>query len=1100
MGKNRKIQKSKLRFAGSLDIINRKRLRPLMDEFNQKRVTSIVAGAGYGKSTFVFQAVQHAGFKTIWYRLDQYDRDLVTFLNYMISGLRNHYPEIAQKTLDRIDTGLISASEIEAVFFLFLHDIESSVNEKIIFVLDDYHLVHDSDEINQFVDLFLENLPLNIHLAMTSRVELELRFSLYRARREILEVNETDLEFLDSEIEQFFSHVFHLSLKKENIRTLYQKTNGWVSALILFYHGLKNKTPQAIEASLQNLKGSHKIISNYLEENIYENLSEEIKSFLLKTSPLSSIKISVSDKVLSIKNSKEILKDLENKHLFTFSMDENQQEYFYHHLFQDFLKKKLSQEFSRKDTLDLHIKIASILEKTGEEEEALRFYLSGEQYESASRIFISIHKDMIREIQSRKIKFYLEQFPERYANSDPWILYIKGQLLLRSRKETNKGTECCERALNLFQEQKVQDGLARCTLELGFYYLHKMELHKAEKIFQDILGQNTAEPYYKIRALSHLVHLSAFQGRMNEADQYITAGLKLLADITDLDRRVNARMWLYICIGWRYIVSGDFKKALEYAEKGQKELKGKKETHLIAWLYTLASEAYYHLFNFHTGYRSAEEGLGLMKYKSLEKEIVPTLLVNYSRNCLGLGRIDEAIKNAQEGLRIFQEAGHVLGQAGTLLCLHAAYSISGNINSAEQCLKEFAVCIEGSSDTIFNAAYQLIIASSLVEKKKFSQALSIFKKTEKKTAPWKFVFSLLQFSFIKLYWMQNQKEKAIQKGTKALQFLKENEYDLWIVVSFPWIIPLLLEIIAKGNMQNYLQNVFTKVGFLAREELVKQKQNKNAKIREAASLLLAAVPSLRPPGLKVYCLGEFKLFRGETEIVEKEWRYKKSKQLFKFLLSMKDRGYQPKEVLMELLWPEEDFDKASNRLRVVMTFLRKILEPKLERGVASSYILTRKDSFKLDLGMNGWTDMDEFKKELELGEKNKNDQSIAIQHYLNAESVYNGEFMEEDLYEDWCTEERDRLREKYLDLLTRIITIFKNKKEYKKCITYANKYLYYDKYAEKIYQSLMICYAHLANTAMVLETYGKCQKNIVDDLCSPLMKETEELYTELISK
>jgi len=1100
MEKNRKLQKSKLRFAGSSDIINRDRLSPFMDEFTQKRVTSVVAGAGYGKSTFVFQAVQYADIKTIWYRLDQYDRDIVTFISYMVSGLRTHYPDIAQKTLDSIDAAPVSAGEIEAVFFLFLNDIENIINEKIIFVLDDYHLVHDSDEINKFLNLFLENLPLNIHLAITSRVEPELRFSQYRARRGILEIKETDLEFSDSEIDQFFSHVFHLSLKKENIQTLYQKTNGWVSALILFYHGLKKKNPKAIEASLQNLKGSHRIISNYLEENIYENLPEEIKIFLLKTSLFSSIRISVCNKALSIKNSRGILSDLEKKHLFTFSMDENQQEYFYHHLFQDFLQKKLSQEFSRKDILDLHIKIASIFEKTGEEEEALRFYLSGEQYESASRIFISIHREMVTKIQSRKIKFYLEQFPESYANSDPWILYVKGQLLLRSRREINKGIECCEKALNLFQEQGNQEGLDICTLEFGFSCLHTMELHKAEKIFKGVLGQNTTEPYYKIRALAHLLHLSALHGRMNEADQYTAAGLGLLADIKDPDRLVNARGWLYLCMGWRYIVSGDFKKALKYTETGQNELKGKKNIQLTAWFHCLASEAYYQLFNFYKGYRNAEEGLHLMKNKSLEKEIVPTLLLHYARNCLGLGRINEAIKNAQESLRIFHEAGHILGQAGALLCLHDAYSISGNVNSAEQCLKEFALCIKGCSETLFNAVYQLITAASLVEKKKFAQALEIFKATEKKAAPWKFVSCILQFSFTKLYWKQSQKGKAIQKGIKTLQFLKENEYDLWIVIFFPWIIPLLLEIIAKGKMQDYLQNVFTKVGFLAIEELIRQKQNQNVKIREAASLLLMAIPAPPPPGLKVYCLGEFKLFRGETEINEKEWRYKKSKQLFKYLLLMRDRGYQPKEVLMELLWPEEDFDKASNRLRVVMTSLRKVLEPNLERGIASSYILTRKDSYKLDLGMNGWTDLDEFKRELEFAEKNKNNPSISIQHYLKAESVYTGEFMEEDLYEEWCAAERDRFREKYLDLLTKIISIFKNKKEYKKCITYANKYLTYDKYAEQIYQTLMVCYARLANTAMVLDTYDKCQKNIVDDLCSPLKKETEELYTKLIVK
>jgi len=1099
MGKNRKIQKSKLRFAGSSDIINRDRLRPLMDEFTQKRVTSVVAGAGYGKSTFVFQSVQYAGFKTIWYRLDQYDRDIVTFISYMISGLRNHYPDIAQETLDRIDTAPVSASEIETVFFLFLNDIESTLNEKIIFVLDDYHLVKDSDEINEFINLFLENLPSSVHLAITTRVEPRLRFSLLKARRDILEIREAELSFSNEEIEQLFSELFDLELQKESIQALHQKTSGWVSALFLFYHGLKNKNPHDIETLLQNLKGSHGIISNYLEENIFESLPKEIKDFLLRTSLFSSINTSVCNRVLQIDNSKEILSDLEKRHLFTFSADDDQKVYFFHDLFRDFLRTKLYQEYSRKEILGLHLNIASILEEMGEEDEALKFYLSGEQYVPACRLLKIIGHQLIVECRNQQLKSYLDEMPISYANSEPWLQYFKGCLLLHSHGEMGKGAQYCKTALKIFREQSIKEGIDKCLLELGDYYLDALRFHKAETVLKELIEQEETDPYVRVRAVAQLILISAFFGKMNLADQYFNTGIEISAEIQDADSQVSARMWLHFFMGIRYNLSGDFKRALEIGEQGKKTLVKHKQYVQTTWFHSLITDAYFNLFEFSKGVKSAEEGLGLLKKRGLELEVFPVLLIGFSRNLFGLGKVPDAIENAKESLRLTKETGHTGHQASVLIFLYTVYTILGDRNASEQFLGEYASCITECSGTIHEVIYGLNSATELVKNNKFSEALSLFKETEKKVVPWKNLACTLKLSFTHLYWIQNKKEQAVKKCLEALKIMKENAYDPWIVTSFPWSIPLLLEIMTRGEMQDYLMDVFKKVGLFARDELIKNKKAKNVKIRKAADQLLSAIPKLPSPGLKITCFGKFMLFRGEEKIIEKEWRYKKAKMLFKYLLSTRNRGFQPKEVLMELLWPEEEADKASNRLRVVMTSLRKTLEPELERGMASAYILSQGDSYMLDLGMKGSADIDEFSSELKLADKNSKDPEVVIRHFIKAEALYMGEFLEEDLYEEWCAEERNHFRGKYLNLLTRIISFYQDKNKYETCIEYANKYLKYDKYAENIYQVLMKCYASMDNIAMVLKTYENCRRNIVDDLSFPLKKETESLYETLMS-
>jgi LuxR family maltose regulon positive regulatory protein len=66
------------------ETITRERLFGLQDEVLKKRLTSIVAAAGYGKTTLIAQTIRNSSFKYVWYRLDSSDRDLVTFISYLV--------------------------------------------------------------------------------------------------------------------------------------------------------------------------------------------------------------------------------------------------------------------------------------------------------------------------------------------------------------------------------------------------------------------------------------------------------------------------------------------------------------------------------------------------------------------------------------------------------------------------------------------------------------------------------------------------------------------------------------------------------------------------------------------------------------------------------------------------------------------------------------------------------------------------------------------------------------------------------------------------------------------------------------------------------
>jgi len=255
---------------------------------------------------------------------------------------------------------------------------------------------------------------------------------------------------------------------------------------------------------------------------------------------------------------------------------------------------------------------------------------------------------------------------------------------------------------------------------------------------------------------------------------------------------------------------------------------------------------------------------------------------------------------------------------------------------------------------------------------------------------------------------------------------------------------------------------------------------------------------LQTASLKIYMFGKFRVFQGEKEILDKGWKSKKAQMIFKYLLYHRPKGFLKKDVLMELSWPEDDPAKTAKRFHVALASMRKTLEPEITRGTPSAYILRSGDAYCIDIGDEGYVDIDDFKEELKLSQKTINSKE-SIGHLLKAEAIYGGDFLEEDLYVQWCDEERERFKEEYLQLLEEIIKHYHVKKDYEKCIYYTNKYLKTDKYVESIYQLLMIYYSRTGNKGMVKKTFEKCKDNIIEGLDCPVSKETEKLYQKLTS-
>jgi len=169
--------------------------------------------------------------------------------------------------------------------------------------------------------------------------------------------------------------------------------------------------------------------------------------------------------------------------------------------------------------------------------------------------------------------------------------------------------------------------------------------------------------------------------------------------------------------------------------------------------------------------------------------------------------------------------------------------------------------------------------------------------------------------------------------------------------------------------------------------------------------------------LKIQLLGTTAVTRPEGTNVEGElWRRVKVRALLAFLALQRDRP-APRDTLVELLWPELEYNAALRNLNTTIYNLRKSLEPQLKRVANSSYIIYEGGNYFLNGDDGRWLDIDIFEEYIKRARFATTTQA-AIKAYEKATSLYRGEFLADlQTTNVWSAAEHIRLQELYLTTL-----------------------------------------------------------------------------------
>lgn len=269
----------------------------------------------------------------------------------------------------------------------------------------------------------------------------------------------------------------------------------------------------------------------------------------------------------------------------------------------------------------------------------------------------------------------------------------------------------------------------------------------------------------------------------------------------------------------------------------------------------------------------------------------------------------------------------------------------------------------------------------------------------------------------------------------------------------------------------------------------------DADVNAAGEVPKPTAVSLDTPSLTVYCLGPFRVY-ANGRLVD-TWSGHKSKSIFKHMLVHRDQPANH-EILMELFWPGEDPDLARRSLYQAIYMIRQALQ---QDDNDFSYVICQDGAYGFNPRLSLWVDSAAFETHYKKGMHLERQGRLAeaVNEYEMAESLYEGDFLSEDVYEEWLLVHRERLKHAHLDLLDRLSQYHWTARQFAMCITYCLKILRGDNCREDVHRRLMLAYLHQGQRQMALRQYHRCVEALAQELDVEPMPATEKLYQQIVN-
>ncbi len=253
--------------------------------------------------------------------------------------------------------------------------------------------------------------------------------------------------------------------------------------------------------------------------------------------------------------------------------------------------------------------------------------------------------------------------------------------------------------------------------------------------------------------------------------------------------------------------------------------------------------------------------------------------------------------------------------------------------------------------------------------------------------------------------------------------------------------------------------------------------------------------------LELRVLGSFEVRLGGIPLSMDSFARRRALTLLKILLTNYGKVVARDE-LIELLWPSDAPKDAVQLLKGAVHYLRRGLGEVQSGKPKTSFILTEANGYAFNPASLHRIDALEFKALADEGLRfeRQGRWREAVDALQGAAQLYGGDYLEDDLYSDWCLKQRRRLRETLFDVLLAASRLLRSSGDYEAAIRLYRRILELDPCMEDVHRDFMEVLCRSGKRTQALRQFEECRRALREEFDSSPTLETEALYRSILGR
>jgi ATP/maltotriose-dependent transcriptional regulator MalT/DNA-binding SARP family transcriptional activator len=1053
------------------DMLSRRRLVDLIHAYLDRKLVLISAAAGYGKTTLLIDFAHDTELPVCWYSLDPFDADLHIFLEHLIASIAQRFPSFGERSRTFLRQVADPGRNLYPLVATLVQEIYDTIPEYFCLILDDHHAVENQEGINEFLDLFVTYVDENCHVIVASRTLPALpNLSLLVARRQAAGLSIDELRFTTQEIMALALQNYDLRLAPEQANELAERTGGWITGLLLTA-GQRWEQAQGEVV----LRGRINVdLYDYLSKQVLDRQPAPLRNFLLESSVLDDLSLDLCTAVLGGQQSKwaDLMNQVRLRNLFVTEYEEDDR-LRYHDLFREFLLSCLGRQDESRFQ-ELMRRAADAYAARGEWERAISRYLALATYEPVVEIVEETATHQFEVGRWDTLAGWIDALPEPVRDIRPQLLMHRGKIHAE-RGEHNAALSLYDRAGRVFGQRgdKVHSAyaLVQKSHVLLFQGHYAEALARCREVLTLVSGTMAAEKPTAALAYRHAGVCQLRLGQLVEGRAAIERALKLYEE---LDDAYNVAL-IHHDLGLSLELAGDLAGAVAHFQAA-----------LLCWQQLGSPGPWANTLNglgvvYHSQGRYDDALRALTEALAKARQSGNLRVEAFTWASLGdlhrdLGAYEQARQAYDEGLRAATRAGEGFVVTYSLDALGNISRLQGNVDQARKWLLEAMAHAEkhgsGYETGLCDTSLGILAGwegDLVMARHHLDQAVERFE-----AGGFKRELALACLHRAQVAFLAGNHQEALAGVERTVSLVRQLRFEQFLVAEGQQFVPLLRCAASTSSTRGKAAG-----GVVSR--LLERIEAHQAWLTKRPEPVVQPKPQME---LRVHALG---LPRVEMDGTAVQWTIAQSRDLFLCLLQHR-RGLRREEI-GALFWPEHSPQRLDSIFRSTLYRLR--------RSLFRDSIVFDEGLYRFNWECTYWFDVEAFDCAMDRATQTA-ERGRKAAFLEEALALYQGDYLE-GIYADWCTLERERLREQHLAALGTLAGLCADQGDLVKAVDLYQRILAHDPYQEGIHRALMRCYHRLGDRPAAIRQYQTCVRILQAELGLSPAPETEQLYRQITS-